>query len=227
MNQLIISDSRGKGLKEHLESIYAPTVFLKAVSGADTSEAFRILKHTYNIKQYNLIVIAVGICDLTSKMHTPNGVELVYDRPDDIVSSVCHSFSQIKAFVQKHGIHCKIVTIPSASLKNFNKSSQFKNELTTPTTSDLELKLMQNTLENHLLRINMFITDLNDQSNLRTVHWDKDLQKSSLKRKSDNTHKNVLRFVYKDFHDGVHPCDALRTRWYTVLLQSISKDLSN
>ena len=83
-------------------------------------------------------------------------------------------------------------------------------------------------LENDNMEINMHIEELNSQSNLRTVHWDRDLMKISIKRRGANKQytKSIMKFVYKDLYDGVHPCQKLRTLWYRILIESISKDLA-
>ena len=67
---------------------------------------------------------------------------------------------------------------------------------------------------------------VNNLHNVRTVRWDKDLIKRSLKRRGTNQrlHKCV-KYTYGNLYDGVHPYINLSKLWFDVLCDSVVKDL--
>jgi hypothetical protein len=61
---------------------------------------------------------------------------------------------------------------------------------------------------------------------MKNIHLDKDVMKISVKHrgKDGNKRKKIVKFVYNDFYDGVHPDIFLKRKWFYVLCQTTTSD---
>ena len=84
-------------------------------------------------------------------------------------------------------------------------------------------------VENDTLELNEFIKTFNFSNKVHTIHWETDLIKTSIKTRGSRRQnkKTLLRIVYKNLYDGIHPNDTLRVKWYSRLVDCVKKDVSS
>jgi hypothetical protein len=121
----------------------------------------------------------------------------------------------------------QVATIPPVSLLKYSAFSQSRYGNFYTTFTEKEYAMQQNLLEEHIKYINNAICVLNKSKNLRTIRWDRDLMKSTTRKRGKYmTNKNkITKFAYNHLYDGVHPDDHLQHHWYRVMCQSIVTDI--
>lgn len=233
---LIGTDSRGKYLQEYVEQ-YDPfpatwSTHVEIYPGKTISEICYNLINKIKVlpveENSNIVVmIAGGICNLTTKTNIPSGGYILnYDfKPrSEKVENLQTELKKTVIEFQDYNVILKFATIPPVSL--FKKNERFSAFLSS--FSQAQINDEQKILEEDVMNVNSFISSINEMNSTRTVRWDKDIIKIHMKRRG--THKTLKKnskFIYKDLYDGVHPYMELAYKWYFALCKSILNDIKD
>lgn len=234
---LIATDSRGRNIHTYMDQqtilpkhIKIHTIFRPGatINRLQSSILHHIQTHPHMQKIQSpsyiihLIVIAVGICDLTTRTRHPKGPELCYIRTphkiQDIITQIQTLYSQLTVMKFK----VKFATIPSVSLKKHNT---FHNTLNITYTID-ELSTQQTQLEEDITCINNAIRHLHKPHQLRVLRWDRDLLKTKI-RKSGKNITRIKKLTYNHLCDGVHPDSHLQQKWFHCMCHSVAEDMAD
>lgn len=226
---LIVTDSRGNWLSKYIFNYCLQLAFMplvRNISGAGFETALKLIQST-NLMLYSMVVVVVGICDITFKQKCGKGTFVACNMSSDKLESVKCKIMKTKTYLDQHHVPVKFVCIPSVSLSSYQLFRISKKKLKSPVLDVNDLKLHQLHVENDVMLLNEFILSLNNLSGLKNVRWDRDLMKTCIKKRGikKNKNKRQIRFIYKDLYDGVHPNERLRWQWYSRLIKSISYDL--
>lgn len=200
---LLICDSRGKGLHQHVTKHTNERVYISINSGATLYQSATRSRH--NIRTYNpqQIYVLSGINNLTTINRHNRQVEVAERNPfkaaDQFMEELKDTYTYIKSQVQPS---VKIITAPvtGMSIASYNGN-------TTPNKAD------QQSLNDAVLEINKRIVDLNEVNGLHTP-W---------------TSAIVHRYFRKTYHfayhrlsdDGCHLSDEVKNFWGIKLASAI------
>lgn len=236
-NILIASDSRGRRLNQYIHNIKPfeqYKVSVVAIPGGTISTITdtivrKITKIRLTSNEPIMVMFAAGICNLTNKIRHDGGCELDYESTPNKVQTIVSQFQNIYACIKQidQNIKVKIATIPPASLKKYILFNTTKHRLTETVFSDDEIHQKQNQLEDDIKLINSAISAMNCSENLRTLRWDRDLMKTTIKKRGANgkNKKKITKFNYNHLYDGVHADSKLEGKWYRIMCESIKNDL--
>ncbi|MES9884555.1 MAG: hypothetical protein ABW185_27235 [Sedimenticola sp.] len=174
------------------------------------------------------VVIASGICNLTSKINHKRGYEIIYHQTDLKLSNLIRDIDYIYSTLNTANISTKIVHIPPVSLQKAEQySRQHKTLPNKLTVTPEQQEEQQNKLYNDIDQINQHISAKNVQFDKLSVRWDKDIITcKSKKRGRAGNYKTVLMYNFEHMYDGVHGDVNLKQEWYTQLFRSITKEMA-
>ena len=179
----------------------------------------------------NFVMLAAGICNLTEKIKHKDGVELIYIDPysnkqQNVISELRKFSSELQTLPNTT---VKIATIPPACIKKYNEFQKSKSHLFQSLFTDEALEQQQYNLEKDIAIINNEISEINKANQIRTVYWDRDITKISIKKRGSRNQfqKRITKFVYNDFYDGVHPVENLGLKWCEIMCSSIKSDIKD
>jgi hypothetical protein len=229
-NIIIATDSRGRFLERYLAStkpfwhrwqvctIMKPGANLKVLKE-------EIQKHLHPEKQ-NIIMLAGGICNLTSKITHRGGVEITYTSTDK-VQNITSTLHDISDELSHSNTIVKIATIPPVSLDKYSTFQKSKHRLSDSIFSTDTVQQQQRDLEADITQINNTITAINQHNGVRTVNWHRDLLRTSIKKRGWNgqSRKSVTKYTYGKLYDGVHAVEELSTNWFRILCESVVADI--
>lgn len=221
---LVIADSRGRYLQDKLSELFTeeqPQIIVKVIPGGTIQAAEYCVENTYlDLGQIDILVLALGICNLTKKLKDENGTTLRYDDDNDSrqykVNNLLDSIQRIT-----NSDKCKkvlVVTIPPASLGKFNKT---KN----PGKPQPSYEVEQQKLLEDTEAINNKIKDINDEAGVPLIDWARFFYNTSVKRRRSGTIRTKLtKFTDTNLGDGVHFNEKVRNichgKLATVLQQT-------
>ena len=192
---------------------FVPVV--RVLRGASLGKMLTVI-HRSPLSQYALVVVAGGICDVTTK----NGpfVTCNWENSEQAVAYIHGRLLSIKHFVTTHGVKVMFVRIPSMSLVQYASSHRI------PTAAH---KFQQDMVELVTFKVNELITAINAESFLSTISWDSDLIKTSKKKRGKHGQnvKSFRKFHYNSMYDGCHPDEKLRKKWYERLVGVVTKHM--
>ena len=234
MQIIIATDSRGRGFGIFPRDHPFPGnchVTLITTPGATISVLEKNVCDVVKLVTDSKIIVAVcaGICDLTEKVTHKEGTEVWYDINSNRVDHLITYIKQFHRHCNEQDVTIKFATIPPVSL---SKSAQFntsKHRLYNSMFSSDDIQLQQKQLERDVHYVNQEIRNLNIASNVRTVTWDKDVIKSTIRKRGRHgqNRKKVSKFVHKHLYDGIHPDSYLAEKWYRVLCNSIGNEFND
>ena len=210
MSILVITDSRGRYLQDKLNEIFTqepPHIIVKVVPGGTIQAAEQLVENSYlDLGQIDILVLALGICNLTKKLKDENGTTLRYDSDD--VSRQYKTRNLLDGINRlANSDKCKkvlIATIPPASLGKYNKS---KN----PGKSQLNYEIEQQSLLEDIQLINNKIKDINIEAGVPLIDWARFFFNISVKRRRSGTIRTkITKFTDTNLNDGVHFNDKVR-----------------
>lgn len=234
MDHIIIAvDSRGRGLNDFIQgNLLFPYFFtILCIPGGKLDTLKAAITQTLHKEQRQNkthIILAGGICNMTTKLKHEGGTELTYNQADKIDKLTTQLQNMSSHFNSFPNTSFAITTIPPASLKKANAFNREKQRLSKSIFTEQEIQQQQTELEHDIQIINKQISLINSNLGLRTVRWDRDILKTSIKKRghtNKQTIKKVKKFNYKNLYDGVHACADLESKWYTILCRSIRADM--
>lgn len=170
-----------------------------------------------------------GICNLTKKIKHQFGSEVLYNPSPEKIQSLIQIIQNSFHILQNSNCSVKFSTIAPVSLCKF-KDLQIRRHLLQRSNYSLEeSNLQQNCLESDIREVNFSICELNLEHNVSNIRLDKDISKIACKKRGKNgkNKKKQVKFVYDNFHDGIHPDSDLADKWYSKICSSIKCDLEN
>lgn len=221
-NCLILTDSRGGGLSEYLNSQSYEEINTNSVEqeveidvitipGAKIQELARCIPAKIHEKPYELIIIIAGICNFTTK----EGKLLTYGESQK--ETVLEIIQDLRD-TYPHAI-LTFATIPPASLK---KNARFLND-----THNFSFTAQQDLLIKDIKEVNNFIVEQNIIEDSPTLDWARPTFITSKKRKrKGKTARKVTKFTDRHLPDGVHPNEQLKTRWFKITHKFIVRKLA-
>jgi pterin-4a-carbinolamine dehydratase len=148
-------------------------------------------------------VLAAGICNLTEKIDHHPGLELHYNHTPTKVDQIITELQTIdKDLKQTFNTKFQVTTIPPVSLAKFSAFYKSKFGLQNTSFTDDQLHIQQTILEEDVKYINNSICLLNQSNKLRTIRWDRDLLKTTTRKRgkyNTNVKKNAQICVQSPF----------------------------
>ena len=209
MSILVVTDSRGRFLQSKLSDLLLQEsrIYVRVIPGG-TSQAAElcIAESVTQSGKIKILVIAIGICNLTKKIHDKESIRILYDLNDETrqtkIDILISSFNNIR-----NNPDCEkvlIATIPPVSLGKFFRA---KN----PGKPQPDFQLQQQTLLEDITLINKKITQINDSTGSPLIDWARYFYNSSVKRRrSGSVRTKVVKFTDTNLSDGIHFNDKVR-----------------
>ena len=207
---LVITDSRGKGLEELLETHTDPTLAInwtvRVYPGATISAIHRRLNRLHS--KYEAIIVIAGICNFTSRIKTRSTIHIEYTESKKDETQI-----QIDALLDtfKEKVHLATITPADLFLQKFPNEN---------TTTDA-----QKNLENDIKEVNNHIIGRNIHRDLPTVDLADNSMTSSIKKQGSKKKRiskfcnSGLKFTNPKHTDGVHPNPALKEDWVKYIIK--------
>ena len=218
----IYTDSRGKGLQAYLQkegTTAGADITVHVRSGATFQQLAKLSEERKKDtgRPWDFAIIAGGICNLTS-IHWEGGNKILkYIRDEQKTRELKDSIKGIK---QRFGSNIIISTIPPAILANSNSDN--------PPTGQQE---QQQQLDEDLEEVNDLVRSLAiDSGSVYLNLFEKSTSRSIKKRSKDKgqstASKQKVKIKVKNFPDGVHADDELKTVWFNRINQLINSEIT-
>ena len=206
---LLISDSRGRGIKTQLIEKIPETNNITwdeiILPGATLERIQQRLERSQRRNKWDLVIIIGGICNFTTRTVTKRTRLLEYK-----TSKLDKAKEAINNILVQQGLKTHICTLTPASLVKYSTEP-------TPQTITEQEELIKDIEE-----LNNHIATKNIERDSPTIDLARQSYTSSLK-KQGNKRKRISKFNDKDLEDGVHPSAELQDKWTTYMAQVISK----
>ena len=226
----IYTDSRGTGLNDYIggpqwntaagpsnaKSKIITTIHVR--KGAKLEQAQKFLIDTNAEQNKDLIILAVGICNLTERIRDNHANTLVYRNRGrkqlviDIIQQLLHMYG--------NKIH--IATITPACLLSYYRAH---NNTEPSKTLHETLEIQQANLLEDCQEINTLIINSNIARDQPTLPWAKQSYTESKKRKKSGKPRGKVKcsFNPRNLPDGVHPNNTLRQTWFKLLKNFVDR----
>ena len=228
---VIIADSRGKGLEKELRKLHPSPQSVQVVyeSGARlaaiTSTAKSLLDDTVNPENHHIYVMG-GYCDIneviSKKKKYINGRKAKYQEfvfredPESAVARLTGLLHTASEEISNTGAKVILCTIPPSHLETWNRVrlSQKRTCMLSLTHKYTE---MQTQLQRTLVDINRAIVSINISNNSITPR----LHDTIVKKKGKG---RGYKMMLERLDDGVHPTEDLRKEWAKELVRVMMKN---
>ena len=236
MDHIIIgTDSRGKNLQNYISAnnIFPCPASVISIPGGriyDVESAINKLfigNDQSCTTDRTYIVLAAGICDISAKLKHSGGTQLTYQRQTQVASITTQLQQMSSHFNQFPNTSFIITAIPPISLAKSTEFNISKDRLQHNIFTEEEIKDQQIHLEEDIKLLNKNISQINQSMGMRTIRWDRDIMKTSIKKSGHKKQhvKKITKFNYKHLYDGVHASLGLQHKWNNILCQSILADM--
>lgn len=211
---LVITDSRGKNIKPHLQENTPEgksiTWDVQVLPGATIETILKRIERGKRRNHWHQIIVIAGICNITRRITSGSRNYLEYK-----IRKVRETIEAIDQLLDI-GEEVNICTITPASLKDY--SSEREN--------DPDLTLEQQQLEQDIEEINQHIIARNINKDSATINLAKLAQIRTLKKRSKAS-KRIIKFDTQKLRDGVHPTSAHLQEWANYICSMIPKITKN
>lgn len=219
MSTIIITDSRGAGLQQHLDRldiIGGTTVLTHSGAGYEMA-AIKSLSKIVETKP-QIVIMLVGVCDLTCRNKSTKYTSLRYHTMEENVNHVINSAKSSYDLLKATGeFSLSYATITGIDLADYNYPArkymdtiQYKQYTTTTKTHHPD----QQTLNMSVLQINREITAINKKNNVPTT-WVGGIVHAYF--------KNTNHHQYIRLYDGCHLNDNTKEAWAAQIGKSIKR----
>ena len=143
MPVLLMTDSRGHGLKKHLD-IEAPNVFRVSARSSDTmADLFKRAAHKLSSEheRYTAVIIMGGICDITMKDEVTGVIHLREYDPDIVTKSMCREIKKGLKRIKRVSPQVPVIITPTIGLS----LAMCNNSLADPQEQDTLNKIVLET----------------------------------------------------------------------------------
>lgn len=217
MGTLIITDSRGLGLQRLIEEM-GEYRRLRVMVHSGAGYELATLKSIQTIKDMkpDLVIIMVGICDLTWRNRINKITSLRYSNVRDAVAHVIDAARAAHSLLQEMGNHkISFATVTGIDLTDYNDTSRkymTAEEYKIHCASTKITHREQNTLNDAVLEINKQLTKLNAANSVPTV-WTAGVVHTYARRKHHH--------YYIRLRDGCHPDEPTKKEWAIQINKAI------
>ena len=219
MTVLIIADSRGAGLQDRLhtamDGLGLVTVLVMSGAGYELA-AIKALPLLTKLKPH-LVILLLGICDLTYRTRTTRVTTLRHLTVSQNVDHVLDSArSAIDILTASHKIKISLATLTGIELADYNNPARRLMDTETYRTYNATKVRhpQQGTLNDSVLEINRRLVQINKANSILTP-WTAGLIHACFKRA---VHHYYIRLV-----DGCHLDEPTKTAWASLLVKYIRK----
>ena len=219
MRTYIVTDSRGRDMKQELEGIpNTGHIQIHVHPGAGITKTVNAAINTIVEYQPDLVVIMAGICDITKRDRQTKKISLrfsdVNSMEESVMAAVCTAYGTIR---DKIKTLVSISTITGLDLTDSNnrlRRHMDQEEYLRYTKERKEVHPDQSKLNNVITRLNKKMTAFN-QANGTPTTWTAEIVHPCLRRRH--------RFYYWRLSDGCHPTPNTRRRWAHQLARTIKR----
>lgn len=218
MSTLLITDSRGSGIQDHLTSLGHINTNTLVHRGAGFE--LSVLKSVTEIKHTrpHLIVILAGVCDLTRRDRTLKTTHLRHNTVNENVNHVIGSAKSALDLIKALGNHrVTLATITGIDLADYNnpeRSNMTADEYRYYCQNTKVMHTQQDILNTSVLEINRQITALNRSNSVPTI-WTGGVVHTHSKRK---THHHYIRLF-----DGCHADSQTKKEWANQIHKALKR----
>ena len=204
---VILSDSKGKYLKDNIVNSFDNNIVWWCRSGANIEDSFKWLKANIDNKLKTLVKIRLyiwlGTCNLTSK---DKGIHIsLRSTNDDTVNHIIEQLHTFQTFLAGYPqVQYTFLEIPVYSIIHWNKSHNH------PDTTIF--KEQQTLLENQVQKVNDEIRKLNCEIGTNSPDFSKFL-KASTRHRTRSKYTTWKYFNFNLYRDGIHPGQSLARVW--------------
>lgn len=223
---IFAADSRGRGLETYIKENFCEitdfTVIVKP--GGRILKLLTEIENVVKKDRENIVIFMAGICNFTVKCANVGGTKIMYKerKVDEVLSSLNILNQQLKS----KNVCLKIASIAPVSLQKYQNYQGQNSHHASVLEFETELYNQQKNLEENISYINSKICEINASNLMKNIHLEKDITKISVKHrgKDSSKKKKIVKFVYNDFYDGVHPDFYLKRKWFSLLCKSSISD---
>lgn len=221
MNTVIVADSRGGGLQDIIHDINtrnhrSDQVTVLSYSGQGFHGALTRALPTLWATQPDLVILMLGICDLTTRNKTTRVTTLRHTNLQDIIKGVIVSARLAVARLQtSFDCHISLATLTGVDLTDYNfphRKFMTQSEYNTYCSEIKTAHPNQDLLNQAVVEINRQLTEIN-KSNSTPTAWTGSLVHSYYKKRHHH--------YYKRLYDGCHPDLTTKKAWAHQLCKSI------
>ena len=163
---------------------------------------------------------------MTEKITHAGGTELTYNRQNR-ASDITTQLTELSSLYNTiPNTKFKITSIAPVSLHKHITHQQNKNKLHNSIFTHEHLCQQQAQLEEDIHEINTNISHINKCHRVRSIRWDRDIIKVTIKKRGRNgkNKKRFLQYTYGAMPDGVHAGDWLKSKWFAGLCRTYLAD---
>lgn len=218
MDTLIIADSRGQGLQQLLNEIAGigkPTVTTHR--GAGIIKAIEQSQEIIAKIKPNIIILMVGICDITTKDPRTKLIQLKSNTTKETTEALTTTLQSgyMKLKTQSPRSTISIATIPGLDISDCNNQRRrhmTESEYRQYTKTRKITHPSQRSLDEAITEINRRITALNEKNEAPTT-WIAGTIHPHYRKKRHNHYDRLL--------DGCHATKVTRTKWAQLIEKTI------
>lgn len=217
MKVIILTDSRGFGLKEFIDAKKpfpkGTLVHVISKGGATLAKLQQDLERSLRRSREtcDVIVLLAGICSFTAR-----------DKETQIIAYSTSKLQENTEFIEsisaKYGSKLLLSTIPPVDINKYNNfGPQRSQELTE------DIKLQQQNLERDISRYNTKIIDLSNALNTEAIKFHEHIRLNKIqgrgrRRRSSRKQPHAS---YNKLYDGVHPNPELKQKFFAHAVEVI------
>ena len=210
---LVISDSRGLALQKIINEVnQTGTIKVKSFKGAGYCTAVRKAKKTIESFKPNLIIMLVGICDITVRdpgtKKTTLRNKTVQDTTEHVLQEARDSLDMLK---QMGANQISYATITGIDLVTYNMNNKKQDR---QPGDDNEWQRHQLTMNQAILQVNRKIVEINTEMHTPTT-WTAGYVHRYFRRK--------YHHYYRRLEDGCHPTHEAAKYWVTQILKTANQ----
>ncbi|KAK3101656.1 hypothetical protein FSP39_005248 [Pinctada imbricata] len=219
LQPIILSDSKGNWLKNHVSDDVEKQIIWQSKSGARIADSTNWLKRNIakSIINYGDIwlYVWIGTCDLTSK--NKKYISLRHNNEDGI-REITTKYREINDIIRKYpGSKLTILETPIYSIKKWNEGKGHKDPATFE-DQDEELASQINALNREAREINKSLGS-------HSPEFTSDLQTNRKVKVGDNRQlRTIKRYNFNLYADGIHTGTLLSKAWLKKITEQIKRD---
>ena len=208
---LIVSDSRGKLLKNFITPPQDYKIIYETKNGATLNDAKNIAWKRLAESGFVCVYLMVGICSITIK--DSGLIYLPFDTKDSIIEATTRvigtTLKELDDLVTTPVVMC---TFPGVDLIRANNKNAKGHHP------------QQNLLDEAMIEVNEYIVDINLSRGFSTPMLSAAIHRCHGKKK---TGQKIYRHHYSRLEDGVHPSDSTLKYWSKRLEEDFGQFIFN
>lgn len=219
---LIIADSRGKGMQQHLDK-HLPGESTKILSHSGAGYELAAIKSLKEIRDHkpDIVIIMAGICDITWRDRHSKKTSLRYKNVRDNIDNAMGAAKAALDILGAAGEHkISFATVTGLNLTDYNNKARrhmLAEEYGQYALTKVD-HIQQKDLDEVIIEVNRQLTAMNRDNGVPTT-WTSTTVHSY--------YRKVHHHNYKKLMDGCHPNNETRERWAKQLAKSIMRIRAN